>query len=371
MADAVTRPPRRAAYAGAGVDVAAGERAVELLRARLAAAGEDLLGGIGGFGAALAIPDGYRRPVLVTATDGVGTKTDIARALDRLETIGRDVVAMCADDIVCHGARPVWFLDYLCVGKVEAERVARLIDGIAEACAEIGCTLVGGETAEHPGLMEADAFDLAGFCIGFVERELLLDGSACRAGDVVIGLASSGAHANGFSLVRALVERHRLGLREPYADVLARYGVPVTAGDEGRTLGEELLTPTRLYAPAVLGLRDELLRRGLRLGAMAHVTGGGLAGNVARGLPAELGIRLQVGSWRVPGVFGLLAALGDIDPAEMRATFNCGLGMTAVVEPTAVDIALAALQQSGIAAWVVGEVRPLAELGGERYREAV
>ncbi|MDQ3937352.1 MAG: phosphoribosylformylglycinamidine cyclo-ligase, partial [Chloroflexota bacterium] len=265
----------RAAYAAAGVDVAAGGRAVDLLKARLRGSDLDLLGGIGGFASALALPPGYRRPVLVTATDGVGTKAEIARLTGRLETIGTDLVAMCADDVVCHGARPTFFLDYLAVGRLEPGRVARLVGGIADACEAIECSLVGGETAEHPGVLEPDAFDLAGFCLGLVEREHLLDASACRVGDVVLGLASSGLHANGYSLVRALLKRHGLNLHQPYAELLERQGLDSDGVSTDTTLGEELLTPTRLYAPSVLALRDELLRGGQRLAGLAHVTGGG------------------------------------------------------------------------------------------------
>lgn len=360
--------PRRAAYASAGVDVTAGELAVDMLRRRLTGAGLDLLGGLSGFGAALPLPAGYRQPVLVAATDGVGTKTEIARALDRLDSIGQDLVAMCADDVVCHGARPAFFLDYVAVGRLEPARVAALVGGIADACSSIGCALVGGETAEHPGLMEPDSFDLAGFCVGFVERDLLLDGHACRAGDVVLGLASSGLHANGFSLVRALVARHGLALEQPYAEVLAEHGREAD-GAPNTSLGEVLLTPTRLYAGALLELRDELRAGGLRLAAMQHVTGGGLAGNLPRGVPADLGVRLHTESWPMPDIFGLLAGLGGLDETELRATFNCGLGMALVLEPAAVDLAVGRLAERGIEAWPVGELRSLAELDERRYVE--
>jgi phosphoribosylformylglycinamidine cyclo-ligase len=361
---------RRTAYAGAGVDVAAGDRAVDLLRARLATSELDLLGGIGGFGAALALPPGYSQPVLVTATDGVGTKTEIARELDRLDTIGQDLVAMCADDVVCHGARPTFFLDYLAVGRVEPERVARLVGGIAAACEQIGCALVGGETAEHPGVMAEDAFDLAGFCIGLVERERLIDGSGCRAGDIVVGLASSGLHANGFSLVRALIARHRLDLRQPFGALLECHRLKEgEVGGDGRTLGDELLTPTRLYAPAVLALLDEIRERGLRVGAVMHVTGGGVRGNLTRGLPTELGVRVRPASWSVPPIIELIATLGGLDGPELRATFNCGVGMAFVVEPAAVEATLDVLARHDLPAWVIGDVRPVSEIGPARYVE--
>jgi phosphoribosylformylglycinamidine cyclo-ligase len=360
--------PRRPAYAAAGVDVGAGELAVDMLRAQLSTSQLDLLGGIGAFGAALALPPGYRQPVLVSATDGVGTKTEIARALDKLDTIGQDLVAMCADDVVCHGAKPLFFLDYVAVGRLEPQRVAAIVGGIAEACTQIGCALVGGETAEHPGLMEPDAFDLAGFCVGLVERETLLDGSACAEGDVVLGLASSGLHANGFSLVRALLARHDIDLRRPFGEVLAERGLEGDGALPER-VGDVLLTPTRLYAADVLALRDELRARGLRLAALQHVTGGGLAGNLPRGVPAGLGVRLNVGSWPVPVIFTLLARLGGLEGAELRATFNCGLGMAVVLEPAAVETAGALLAQREIAAWPIAEIRPRAELGGARYAE--
>jgi phosphoribosylformylglycinamidine cyclo-ligase len=360
----------RTAYAGAGVDVAAGERAVDLLRARLVRSPLDLLGGIGGFAAALTLPPGYREPVLVAATDGVGTKIEIARQLNRLNTIGQDLVAMCANDVVCHGARPAFFLDYLSVGKLDPERVATLVSGIADACEAIGCDLVGGETAEHPGIVDVDSLDLAGFCVGFVERSRLLDGSSARAGDVVLALASSGLHANGFSLVRALVSRHGLALDAPHADVLAEHGLGgAGSSDLAHRLGDELLTPTRLYAPAVLALADELFARGLRLAGLAHVTGGGLAGNLPRAVAPGLGVRLAVGSWQQPPIFDLLARLGGIEGTEMRATFNCGIGMAAVVEPAAVDFALELLGRHGIAAWRIGDVASVESLDGARYRE--
>lgn len=339
-----------------------------MLRARLSTSRLDLLGGIGAFGAALALPAGYDQPVLVSATDGVGTKTEIARALDRLDTIGQDLVAMCADDVVCHGARPTFFLDYVALGRLDPRRVAAIVGGIAEACQQIDCALVGGETAEHPGLMQPDAFDLAGFCVGLVERDLLLDGSSCADGDVVLGLASSGLHANGFSLVRALLGRHGLDLRRPYEEVLAERGLETERRSTER-LGDVLLTPTRLYAPHVLALRDELLARGLRLSAMQHVTGGGLAGNLPRGVPPELGIRLQVGSWPVPVIFELLAVLGGLDEAELRATFNCGLGMAVVVEPAAVEPATRLLARHDLKAWPIAQIRAREELGGARYAE--
>ncbi len=329
----------RTAYAQAGVDVEAGELAVELIRAgatRLA----------GEFASICPIPSGYREPMLVTATDGVGTKTDIARRLGRLDTIGQDLVAMCADDVVCHGARPAYFLDYVAVGHLDPGRVAEIVVGIGRACASIGCDLVGGETAEHPGLMAVDEFDLAGFCVGFVERDELVDATAARAGDVVVGLASSGLHSNGYSIVRRLVDAGQLALTD------------------------ELLAPTRLYTPAVLELTADLRRRGLRLGGLAHVTGGGLARNLPRAVKPSLGIRVDPSAWPQPSIFDQIAAAADMDGSELRATFNCGIGFATVLEPAAVAPALALLRERDVETWQIGEVRPLNELGGRRYVEA-
>ena len=262
----------RAAYARAGVDVAAGERAVELMRASVASTRRpEVLGGLGGFGSAVAIPAGYREPVIVSSTDGVGTKTAIAAALGRLDTIGIDLVAMCADDVACTGAEPLAFLDYIAIGRLDPERVAALVAGIAEGCRQAGAALTGGETAEHPGLMEPDEFDLAGFCIGVGEKSRLLDGTAARAGDAIVGLASSGLHANGYSLVRALVAEHGLSMDEPYADVVRRFlGDAASAGRvepglTGTTLGDVLLVPTRIYATDLLGIRADLEAAGHEL----------------------------------------------------------------------------------------------------------
>jgi phosphoribosylformylglycinamidine cyclo-ligase len=375
----------RSAYARSGVDVAAGDRAVELMRAAVASTRRpEVVGGIGGFGGAIAIPDGYREPLLVSSTDGVGTKTAIARAMGRYDGLGIDLVGMCADDVVCAGAEPLFFLDYVAVGRLDPERVAAIVAGVAAGCRLAGCALVGGETAEHPGTMAPDEVDLAGACTGVVERSGLIDGSAVRAGDAIVGLAASGLHSNGFSLVRSVVAEAGLDLAGPYAAALRRVlgATPAEAaraadpelGAVGETaapdpaLGEVLLTPTRIYARAVLGLRDDLAAAGHDLRGLAHITGGGLPGNVPRALPGGLGARLDPGSWPLPSVMRLLAAAAGIDDAELRATFNGGLGMIAVVAPEAVGPAIASLHGSGVAAWRVGEVAPADALGG-RYVE--
>jgi phosphoribosylformylglycinamidine cyclo-ligase len=335
----------------------------------------EVLGGLGGFGAAITIPAGYREPVLVASTDGVGTKTAIAAALGRYDTIGRDLVAMCADDVVCSGAAPLFFLDYVAVGHLDPEQVADLVGGVAAGCVDAGCALVGGETAEHPGLMEPGEFDLAGFCVGVVERDAWLDGHAVRAGDAIIGLPSSGLHANGYSLVRAEVTKWDLDLARPYQEQLI-----LTLGREAAadaisaepehalaTLGQVLLTPTAIYAGALLRVRTELQAAGHDLRGLAHVTGGGLAGNAQRALPAGLAARLDPSAWRMSSIVRLIGALGGLDDGELRATFNAGLGMIAVVAPDAVSACLAALAREGIAAMLVGEVVP--DDGGPRYIE--
>lgn len=364
---------RRGAYAAAGVDVAAGERAVDLMRAAVDSTRRpEVIGGLGGFGGAVSIPAGYRNPVIVSSTDGVGTKTAIATALKRWDTIGVDLVAMCADDVVCAGAEPLAFLDYVAVGRLEPDSVAALVGGVAAGCVEAGCALVGGETAEHPGLMEEGTFDLAGTCLGIAERDDLLDGTAARDGDLIFGLPSSGLHANGFSLVRSLLAQFAIPLDRPYQAQLAK-----TLGDAGRdaallaepalalqTIGDALLTPTRIYARSLLAARRALRAAGHDIRALAHITGGGLPGNVPRALPPDLGARLDPQRWTMPSVMWLMGALGGLDEAEMRATFNGGLGMVVVVAPTAADALAAALPDSVL----VGEVAPVAMLGA-RYVE--
>jgi phosphoribosylformylglycinamidine cyclo-ligase len=325
----------------------------------------------------VAIPAGYREPVIVSSTDGVGTKTAIAAAMGRLDTIGIDLVAMCADDVACTGAEPLAFLDYVAIGKLDPERVAGLVSGIAEGCRQAGCALTGGETAEHPGLMEADEFDLAGFCIGVGERSRLLDGSSSRAGDAIVGLASSGLHANGYSLVRSLVAEHGLSLGDAYAALLRRVLGDAAADealareghDADATLGDVLLTPTRIYAKDLLAMRASVEAAGHAVRGIAHITGGGLRGNVPRALPEALGARLDPSLWPMPSVMHVLGALGGIAAAELRATFNGGLGMVLVVPADAAGITVELARKRGIPAWVVGEVVDVAVTAGSRYVE--
>lgn len=368
---------RRSAYRRSGVDVDAGERAVELMRAHVDSTRRpEVVGGLGGFGGAFSIPEGYREPLLVASTDGVGTKTAIAAAVGRFDTIGIDLVAMCADDVVCTGAEPLAFLDYVAVGLLDPVGVAELVGSVAAGCRAAGAALIGGETAEHPGLMEADEFDLAGCCIGVVERDRVIDGSAVREGDVILGLASSGLHANGFSLVRSLIAQWDLDLNEPYQARLRR-----TLGDAATdaaladaphetmaTLGEIVLTPTRIYARAVLAVRAALAEGRHDIHGAAHITGGGLPGNVPRALPDGLAARLDPQRWTVPSVLRLFGALGGLDDEELRATFNGGLGMVLVLPAKAIPTALRVLGDSDVPATVVGEVIEAAP-DGPRYLE--
>jgi phosphoribosylformylglycinamidine cyclo-ligase len=334
----------RAAYTAAGVDVAAGDRAVELMRAAVARTNRpEVLGGLGGFGAAITIPAGYREPVLVASTDGVGTKTAIAAALGRYDTIGRDLVAMCADDVVCSGAAPLFFLDYVAVGHLDPEQVADLVGGVAAGCSDAGCALVGGETAEHPGLMEVGEFDLAGFCVGVVDQDAMIGPDRVVEGDVLIGLASSGLHANGYSLVRsALLDRYPLEETPPHLD---------------RSLADELLEPCAVYAPLVRALAGSGA-----ISSAAHITGGGFTENIPRALPARLGADVDVGSWPVHPVFGLVREASGASEDEMFATFNMGIGMVLVVpDGNAADVVRTA-EAAGTPAFAIGRAMPGAEV---------
>ena len=333
------------AYAAAGVDTAAGERAVDLMRAAIARThGPAVVGDFGGFAglfdatALLA----YTRPLLATSTDGVGTKVAIAQALDRHDTIGRDLVAMVVDDLVVCGAEPLFMTDYIACGKVVPERIAAIVAGIARGCELAGCALVGGETAEHPGLLGPDEYDVAGAGTGVVEAADVLGPERVAAGDVLVAMASSGLHSNGYSLARHVL----------LADGLAALDRQVA--DLGRTLGEELLEPTRIYARDCLALRDDL---GPDLHAFSHITGGGIAANVARVLPADRTAVIDRGTWAPAPIFGLIGHLGEVPAADLERTFNMGLGMVAVVAADAADHAVRVLTGRGVPAWVVGEVR--------------
>jgi phosphoribosylformylglycinamidine cyclo-ligase len=361
------------AYRESGVDIDAGEKAVELMRSAVEATRRpEVIGGLGGFASAMSLPRGLREPVLVSSTDGVGTKTAIAMALGRYDTIGHDLVAMCADDLVCAGAEPLFFLDYVAVGRVFPERVAAIVGSVAEGCSLAGCSLIGGETAEHPGLLEPDEFDLAGFCVGVVERERLIDGTAALAGDRLVGIASSGLHSNGFSLVRRVLAESALDLGEGYAELVGRIlGPDVVPEPEtmDASLGQVLLTPTRIYAQSILRLRKRLAETGADLRGVAHITGGGLPGNVPRALPDGLGVRIHPTAWPMPSVMRLIGVLGGLSEAELRSTFNGGLGMVAVVPGGAVESTISSLDDDGLEAWLVGEVVGIDD-GGARYAES-
>jgi phosphoribosylformylglycinamidine cyclo-ligase len=374
----------RDAYRAAGVDVEAGERAVALMREAVASTRRpEVVGGIGGFAGAIEIPAGYRRPVLVASTDGVGTKVALARGAGRLGGIGIDLVAMCADDVACAGAEPLFLLDYVAVGRLVPDEVAAVVAGVAAGCRLARCALLGGETAEHPGVMGPDDLDLAATCVGVVERDDLLDGRAVVAGDVLVGLAASGLHSNGFSLVRRIVAEAGLDLEDPYGRVLARHA-PGCAAEEGAAdlpLAEVLLAPTRVYARALLAIRAVVRAAGtgadgadgadgaIDVHGIAHVTGGGLPGNVPRIVPDGLAARIDASRWAMPSVMRLMGALGGLAATELRATFNGGIGMVLAVPPGSVEVALAAAAEQGIPGLVIGEVVPVAATGGRRYEE--
>jgi phosphoribosylformylglycinamidine cyclo-ligase len=330
-------------YASAGVDVDAGDRAVELMKAAVAkTAGPEVIGGIGGFAGLFDVSKiiGMRRPLLATSTDGVGTKVVIAQRLGEYDTIGLDLVGMVVDDLVVCGAEPLFMTDYIVCGRVRPRRVADIVAGIAAGCVQAGCALIGGETAEHPGHLAADDFDLAGAATGVVDADRLLGPDRVRIGDVVIAMASSGLHANGFSLVRAIIDAPGAGLDLE--------GQPA---ELGQPLGAELLTPTRIYAKDCLALADACAVR-----TFAHVTGGGLAANLARVLPPQADAVLDRASWRPEPIFGLLAERGNVPAPELERTFNMGVGMVAIVDSHDADKALDLLTRRGVPAWVLGRV---------------
>jgi phosphoribosylformylglycinamidine cyclo-ligase len=328
-------------YRAAGVDIDAGERAVALLKSRVSRARRpEVMGDLGGFAGLFALDlSRYKAPVLASSTDGVGTKLMIAQALDKHDTIGLDLVGMVVDDLVVCGAEPLFMNDYVACGKVVPERMADIVGGIADGCALAGCALVGGEIAEHPGMLQPGEYDLAGTGVGIVEADAILGAERVRAGDVVIAMASSGLHSNGYSLARhALLS-------------LARMRLDARVPEFGRTLGEELLEPTRIYAKDCLALIAETDVHGF-----AHVTGGGLASNLARVLPAGTSVTVDRASWSIPPVFTAIAERGHVAADEMERTFNLGVGMIALVAADDADRALATLLARHVPAWVAGTV---------------
>ena len=332
--------PTRTTYRDAGVDIEAGDALVERIKPAVKRTmRREVLGGIGGFGALVEVPlERYRRPVMVSGTDGVGTKLRLAIETGRHDTIGIDLVAMCANDVVVQGAEPLFFLDYYATGRLEVDTAERVIKGIAEGCLLAGCALVGGETAEMPGMYEGEDYDLAGFCVGLVEKDAVIDGSRTRAGDVVVGLASSGAHSNGYSLIRRLLALSGAG---PHTQL------------DGRALYDLLLEPTRIYVKSVL----EVMRAGVAVHGIAHITGGGPTGNIPRTLPPGLEAVIDARAWPRPAVFDWLQRVGNVAREEMYRTFNCGLGMTLTVPAADADRAVALLRGCGETAAVIGEVR--------------
>jgi len=341
MTDETRRP---VTYKDAGVDTAEGGRAVERIREAVRSTYRpEVIGDIGGFGglfSAASFKD-MDDPVMVSGTDGVGTKLKLAQLLDVHDTVGIDLVAMCANDILVSGAEPLFFLDYISIGRLDPDHVSTLVAGVAEGCRQAGCALIGGEMAEHPGTMDPDDYDLSGFCVGVVDRPKMITGELVKPGDVVLGLASSGVHSNGFSLVRrAVVEGHEAELALPRLDL------------GGASLGEALLTPTRLYVRSVLGL----LRSDTPVHAMAHITGGGITENLDRVLPDSCDAAIHRGSWRVPRVIETVIEAAALPEDEAYRTFNMGVGFAIVLDPAQAPAAAALLRDAGETVWEIGEI---------------
>ncbi len=327
-------------YAAAGVDVTAGYKGVQLMKKDVERTNiKGCISGIGGFGG-LFQPDitGMKEPVLVSGTDGVGTKLKIAMLMDKHDTIGIDAVAMCVNDIICCGAKPMFFLDYIAIGKNVPEKVAEIVKGVADGCVMSGCALIGGETAEHPGMMPDDEYDIAGYSTGIVDKEKILDPSSIKAGDVIIGIASSGVHSNGFSLVRKVFDVNEENLKVVYPEL------------GGKTLGEVLLTPTRIYVKAVLDVISKLTVKGV-----SHITGGGFFENIPRVLPDGISAKIEKDSYEVPAIFKLMQEKGGISEHDMYNTFNMGIGMMLVVDKADADKAVEILKANGENAFVIGE----------------
>ena len=329
-------------YKKAGVDIEAGYRSVELMKEHVKRTmREEVLGGLGGFSGAFSLAKikEMEEPVLLSGTDGCGTKVKLAFLLDKHDTIGIDAVAMCVNDIACAGGEPLFFLDYIACGKNYPEKIAAIVGGVAEGCVQSDCALIGGETAEHPGLMPEDEYDLAGFAVGVVDKKDLITGASIKAGDALIGIASTGVHSNGFSLVRKVFPMDREVL-DTYHDAL------------GKTLGEALLAPTRIYVKALRSVKEA----GVRIKGCSHITGGGFYENIPRMLPDGVKAVVKKDSYKIPEIFRMLAKEGSIEEQMMYNTFNMGIGMVLAVDPADVDATLAALAKTGDQAWLIGEV---------------
>ena len=329
---------RSESYAAAGVDITAGYRAVELMKQHIARTMTDVETSIGGFGGVFPLDlTGIQKPVLVSGTDGVGTKLKIAFGMGKNDTVGVDCVAMCVNDVICVGAKPLFFLDYIACGKNQPQRIADIVSGVAEGCVQSGCALIGGETAEMPGFYPEEEYDLAGFCVGVVDRDKMIDKTTMRPGDVVIGLASSGVHSNGFSLVRKVFENWDMAVPRPELG--------------GKSLYEALIAPTRIYVKPVLALLEKVSVRGI-----SHITGGGFYENVPRSIPQGLCARIRKDAVKTPAIFDLIAKAGSIPERDMFNTFNMGVGMTIVVPAEQADEALRILNDAGAEASVLGEI---------------
>ena len=329
----------REAYAKSGVNVEAGYEAVRLMASSVARTRvPGVLTDLGGFGGAFELPKGLQDPILVSGTDGVGTKLKLAFLMDRHDTVGIDCVAMCVNDVLCCGARPLFFLDYVAVGRNVPERVAAIVSGVAEGCVQAGCALIGGETAEMPGFYPAEEYDLAGFAVGIVERAKMLDRRNVQSGDVLIALPSSGLHSNGFSLVRRVLDVERRDLRQRVDEL-------------GCSLGEALLTPTRIYVKPVTALLEAV-----NVHSLAHITGGGFHENIPRSVPEGMGVRIRRAELRVPPIFEFLMREGGIDEEQMFHVFNMGVGMTATVAEDDAEVALRVLRENGVEARPIGSV---------------
>lgn len=324
-------------YKDAGVDIDAGNALVDRIKhVSKATRRPEVLGGLGGFGALCEIPEGYRSPVLVSGTDGVGTKLRLAMQLKRHDTIGIDLVAMCTNDIAVVGAEPLLFLDYYATGKLNIDVAAKVIEGIGKGCELAGAALVGGETAEMPGMYEGEDYDLAGFCVGVVEKNQIIDGHKVASGDVIIGIASSGPHSNGYSLIRKIIEIS---------------GADLTSACGSTTLADALMAPTQIYNKPLLALQREIKPH-----ALAHITGGGLLENIPRVLPEGCSAVLDKSSWDLPPVFAWLAEAGGVVEEEMHRTFNCGVGMTVIVGPAKAEAAIQLLSEQGLDCWELGRI---------------
>lgn len=327
-------------YKEAGVDITAGYRAVELMKKHVARTMPDGKADIGGFGGLFPLDmTGMKEPVLVSGTDGVGTKLRIAQLLDKHDTIGIDCVAMCVNDIICCGAKPLLFLDYIACGRNVPERIAEIVGGVAEGCVQAGCALVGGETAEHPGTMAEDDYDLAGFSVGIVDKSKVIDNSKMQAGDVMIALPSSGVHSNGFSLVRKVFDVEHCDLKAPVEEL------------HGASLGETLLAPTRIYVKPVLAVMKEVTIKGI-----SHITGGGFYENMPRSIPKGLGVKIEKSAVRVPPIFSLIQKRGNISEHDMFNTFNMGVGMSVVVAKEDADRAVELFKANGEDAYILGTI---------------